>query len=247
MVFYKGMKQLLKALRGRQCLVFLDVEATQIHHEIIEIGAVKALLDEQGRIKKQFKGFKTYVKPKEKIGSFVSTLTGITESLIEKKGIRFAKAQEMLSRYVGADYPSCLFVTYGTQDAQMFINSAEANLDSSIIMARDLAHRVFDFEAFLNRYVPGKDGNPLSQSKALNLFELVEIGQAHDALTDATNLLRLYQAFLSRKDIVLREYLQLLAAYRKGPNPLRRVLEAIVKGETVDLPRLEQFAKEDLA
>ena len=40
------MKQLLKALRGRQCLVFLDVEATQIHHEIIEIGAVKALLDE---------------------------------------------------------------------------------------------------------------------------------------------------------------------------------------------------------
>lgn len=241
------MKQLLKALRGRQCLVFLDVEATQIHHEIIEIGAVKALLDEQGRIKKQFKGFKTYVKPKEKIGSFVSTLTGITESLIEKKGIRFAKAQEMLSRYVGADYPSCLFVTYGTQDAQMFINSAEANLDSSIIMARDLAHRVFDFEAFLNRYVPGKDGNPLSQSKALNLFELAEIGQAHDALTDATNLLRLYQAFLSRKDIVLREYLQLLAAYRKGPNPLRRVLEAIVKGETVDLPRLEQFAKEDLA
>ncbi len=241
------MKQLLKALRGRQCLVFLDVEATQIHHEIIEIGAVKALLDEQGRIKKQFKGFKTYVKPKEKIGSFVSTLTGITESLIEKKGIRFAKAQEMLSRYVGADYPSCLFVTYGTQDAQMFINSAEANLDSSIIMARDLAHRVFDFEAFLNRYVPGKDGNPLSQSKALNLFELEEIGQAHDALTDATNLLRLYQAFLSRKDIVLREYLQLLAAYRKGPNPLRRVLEAIVKGETVDLPRLEQFAKEDLA
>lgn len=241
------MKQLLKALRGRQCLVFLDVEATQIHHEIIEIGAVKALLDEHGRIKKQFKGFKTYVKPKEKIGSFVSTLTGITESLIEKKGIRFAKAQEMLSRYVGADYPSCLFVTYGTQDAQMFINSAEANLDSSIIMARDLAHRVFDFEAFLNRYVPGKDGNPLSQSKALNLFELEEIGQAHDALTDATNLLRLYQAFLSRKDIVLREYLQLLAAYRKGPNPLRRVLEAIVKGETVDLPRLEQFAKEDLA
>ena len=241
------MKQLLKALRGRQCLVFLDVEATQIHHEIIEIGAVKALLDEQGRIKKQFKGFKTYVKPKEKIGSFVSTLTGITESLIEKKGIRFAKAQEMLSRYAGADYPSCLFVTYGTQDAQMFINSAEANLDSSIIMARDLAHRVFDFEAFLNRYVPGKDGNPLSQSKALNLFELEEIGQAHDALTDATNLLRLYQAFLSRKDIVLREYLQLLAAYRKGPNPLRRVLEAIVKGETVDLPRLEQFAKEDLA
>ena len=241
------MKQLLKALRGRQCLVFLDVEATQIHHEIIEIGAVKALLDEQGRIKKQFKGFKTYVKPKEKIGSFVSTLTGITESLIEKKGIRFAKAQEMLSHYVGADYPSCLFVTYGTQDAQMFINSAEANLDSSIIMARDLAHRVFDFEAFLNRYVPGKDGNPLSQSKALNLFELEEIGQAHDALTDATNLLRLYQAFLSRKDIVLREYLQLLAAYRKGPNPLRRVLEAIVKGETVDLPRLEQFAKEDLA
>lgn len=241
------MKQLLKALRGRQCLVFLDVEATQIHHEIIEIGAVKALLDEQGRIKKQFKGFKTYVKPKEKIGSFVSTLTGITESLIEKKGIRFAKAQEMLSRYVGADYPSCLFVTYGTQDAQMFINSAEANLDSSIIMARDLAHRVFDFEAFLNRYVPGKDGNPLSQSKALNLFELEEIGQAHDALTDATNLLRLYQAFLSRKDIVIREYLQLLAAYRKGPNPLRRVLEAIVKGETVDLPRLEQFAKEDLA
>lgn len=241
------MKQLLKALRGRQCLVFLDVEATQIHHEIIEIGAVKALLDEQGRIKKQFKGFKTYVKPKEKIGSFVSTLTGITESLIEKKGIRFAKAQEMLSRYVGADYPSCLFVTYGTQDAQMFINSAEANLDSSIIMARDLAHRVFDFEAFLNRYVPGKDGNPLSQSKALNLFELEEIGQAHDALTDATNLLRLYQAFLSRKDIVLREYLQLLAAYRKGPNPLRRVLEAIVKGESVDLPRLEQFAKEDLA
>ena len=241
------MKQLLKALRGRRCLVFLDVEATQIHHEIIEIGAVKALLDEEGKIKKQFKGFKTYVKPKEKIGAFVSNLTGITEGLIEKKGIRFAKAQEMLKRYVGADYPTCLFVTYGPQDAQMFINSAEANLDSSIIMARDLAHRIFDFESFLNRFVPGKDGNPLSQGKALNLFELSEIGQAHDALTDATNLLRLYQAFLEREDIVIREYLQMLSHYHKGPNPLRRTLEAIVNGESVDLARLEQFVKEDLA
>lgn len=115
------MKALRKALGGRKVLAFMDLEATQFSHEIIEIGLIKVLINDDLTVKKALKGLKVYVKPKGKIGDLVSRLTGITEDRIEKEGVRFARAQKMVEDYLGKDYRSCLFVTYGNQDAMMFI------------------------------------------------------------------------------------------------------------------------------
>ena len=158
-------------------MAFMDLEATQFSHEIIEIGLIKVLLNDDLTVKKALKGLKIYVKPKGKIGDLVSRLTGITEDRIEKEGVRFARAQKMVEDYLGKDYRSCLFVTYGNQDAMMFIASAENNLDSDLIAARDISHRCFDFEAFFTRYVSGDHGNCLSLTNALKVFsiEVVDI------------------------------------------------------------------------
>lgn len=241
------MKALRKALGGRKVLAFMDLEATQFSHEIIEIGLIKVLLNDDLTVKKALKGLKIYVKPKGKIGDLVSRLTGITEDRIEKEGVRFARAQKMVEDYLGKDYRSCLFVTYGNQDAMMFIASAENNLDSDIIAARDISHRCFDFEAFFTRYVSGEHGNCLSLTNALKVFGIEEKERSHDALTDAKDLLLLYEAFLKEKEKVAEKYVESLCHFGKGPGPIRELVRRVAEGQQVGLEDLRELALRDIA
>lgn len=68
-------------------LLFLDLEGTQYHHEIIEIGAILVSLDDEKRIDRSipFKHLKVYCKPHEEVGKVVTDLTGITEDIISEK------------------------------------------------------------------------------------------------------------------------------------------------------------------
>ena len=234
-------------LSGASVVAFLDCEGTQWSHEIIEIGAVKAVLKPDCTFKKVFKGFRVYVKAKQPVGPFVTKLTGISDSLLEKKGVRYARALEMLRKYLGADYPHCRFLTYGKQDGEMFIASGENNLDASIIESRSIAHRCLDFESFLNRFVPGKDGNPLSQKKALEVFGLAELGTAHDALDDAINLSRLFEAFVKRKYIVLEKYMHLRCSNKRGaPAPVKKFIAQLLEQGQASLEDLRRYAAEDI-
>ena len=57
-------------------LLFLDLEGTQYHHEIIEIGAILVSLDDEKRIDRSipFKHLKVYCKPHEEVGKVVEFL-----------------------------------------------------------------------------------------------------------------------------------------------------------------------------
>ena len=142
------MKTLVNALKKRTTAIFFDLEGTGTSHEIVEIGAVKAILREDGSIKKTFKPFHYYVMPKAKVGQYVTALTGLTDAFLEKEGIPFRAMQKGLSKYVGKDYKNSVFICYGDQDPHMFISSAENNMDASMEEAKFVAHHCFNFLSF---------------------------------------------------------------------------------------------------
>lgn len=241
------MKELKKLLKDHKDLVFIDLEGTQITHEIIEIGAYKVVLRDNLTVKKVFKPFKVYVKPKGSIGNFVTKLTGIDAKLIREKGVTFRVAQQQLAKYVGRQYKKSLFVAYGDQDAKMFLSSAEHNMDASMEEARFVSKRTIDFAAFLRQYVTDDNGNGKSLSHNLELFGIPFEGQAHDACADAYNLVLLFKAFVEKKDIVRREYLHTLLHQKSLPLPIKKLVETVEKNGSAGLEDLQRFIEEDLA
>ena len=82
------MKKFERLLKGHKSLVFLDFEGTQFSHEMIAIGAVHAVIDRHGYIKKSKKPFRIYVKAHNRVGKIVTDLTGITEDMLKQKGVK---------------------------------------------------------------------------------------------------------------------------------------------------------------
>lgn len=241
------MKDLRKQLSGHKFLVFIDLEGTQITHEIIEIGAYKTVIKDDLSIKKIFKPFKVYVKPKGSVGAVVTRITGIDSKLIREKGVTFRTAQQMLQKYLGRDYKKCLFIAYGDQDAKMFINSAEHNMDASMEEARFIAKHTFDFNAFMRKYITTEQGNTYSLTKALELFGIDFSGQAHDACADAYNLAMLYKAFLSNKALVRSEYEKTLLRGHGLPEPVAKLMNHLRENGHVNQEEFDKFVDEALA
>ena len=240
------MKDLARALRGHKCLVFIDLEGTQVSHEMIEIGAYKVLLRDDLTIKKVFKPYSSYVLAKHRVGHIVTDLTGITDFKLKKEGKPFRQVQQALQKYLGKDYKNCLFISYGSQDAKIFLTSAENNMDASMEEARYVAHHFLDFAEFVGKYVRDQNGNILSLTHCLSAFGVDFEGAAHDATVDAYNLLLLYKAFLENKDVVLREYKLQLNRIGHCPAPLLATLRALLRGETVTPERFDEFVRESL-
>ena len=63
-----------------------------------------------------------------------------------------------------------------------------------------------DFSYFISEFVRDKNGNPLSLVNYCKLFNVPEVGNAHDPEVDALNLAHLYEAFNENKQLVLDEY-----------------------------------------
>lgn len=229
-----AMKALEKALKGYRCLVFLDLEGTQYTHEMIEIGAYKVLIRDDLTVKKVFKGYESYVKAHARIGYVVTKLTGITDQKIKTEGIPFRLVQQQMKKYLGAYWKKCLFVTFGSHDLCIVNETTQNNLDCSVEETRYMNHHTLDFSAFLATYVKDDNNNPLSLANYLKVFEVPFEGKAHDALVDAYNLLDLYKAVLSRKDILEQEYRKTLARIHHLPQPICKVLQKLDSGETVD-------------
>lgn len=227
------MRELDKALRGKRCLLFIDLEGTQTTHEMIEIGAYKVLLKPDGTVKKVFKPYHAFVLAKHRIGPIVTKLTGITDFQLKKEGIPFRLVQQQLKKYLGKDYGDALLVSYGAQDAHIILASAENNMDASMDDARLLSRHFFDLAEFVARFVRDDSGNLYSLTNILKIYQVEFQGAAHSALNDAYNLLLLYQAFLARPDITAEQYKKLLTHYNHAPVPVIRVLQQLNRGEAV--------------
>lgn len=239
------MKILDKKLKGKRCLVFVDLEGTGYSHEMIEIGAYLTTIDEQGFINKIGAPFKRYVKAHHKIGHFVENMTGITEKTLEKEGKPFAEVLKEFRKYVGKYWEDCLFVTFGNHDMVIVNRSFEENKETaSEVFVRQINRANFDFSAFLAPYVQDLNGNPLSLANYLKAFGVAFEGKAHDALTDAYNLMDLYKAVLDHPEVLKKEYMKALTHYHHAPQPVVKMIKKLTDGESVSPADWEKAVEE---
>ncbi len=227
------MKALEKRLQKQRCLIFIDLEGTQMSHEIIEIGAYKVILRDDLTVKKIFKPYHAYVLAKHRVGPIVTKLTGITDLQLKREGIPFRTMQVQLKKYMGKDFNHPLFVSYGPTDSTMFLASSENNMDASTDEARFVSRHFFDLAGFIGQFVRDEHNNIYSLTNVLKIYNVEFEGTAHNAQADAYNLLLLYQAFLANPETTLRYYMRLLGNGNHLAAPVAEVIRALTKGKTV--------------
>ena len=240
------MKALASAIRKHRTLLFFDLEATQISHELIEIGAYRVTIRDDFSIKKIFKPYHAYCKPKHRIGHVVSKLTGITEKTIADKGISYREVLNGLQKYLGKEFKDVLLVCYGDQDPRIFQSSMENNLDASRDVSHYLSHHCFNFSAFLSQYIRDENNNVMSLSRMVDHLGLQFEGAAHGALADAKNLLNLYVTFLERPDLVVKDYKLRLTRNPDVPPALRAVATMLNEGKTITPEEYEKIVLETI-
>lgn len=223
------MKELDKRINGRKSLCFIDLEGTQFSHEMIAIGAVKVDLKKDGTVKKMHKGFYSYVLAKNKVGKVVTDLTGITDEIVKKEGRRLRFVIQDLKKYMGKDFSRCLFVTFGNHDLRILSQSLAYNLDAPKDDIYLMIKHNFDLAEWISDYIRDENGNNYSLANLLKVFEVDFEGQQHNALADTINLVYLYEKILERKDILHREYRNVLLKQRHLPAPLHEALTVLIE------------------
>ncbi len=105
------------ALLPRQFIV-LDLETTGLSseiNEIIEIGAIRAKLDDD-----RHATFQALVKPDRKVPRKITQMTGITQEMIDQGGLPLAEALRQFVEFIG-DLP---IVTFNADFDMAFLQSA---------------------------------------------------------------------------------------------------------------------------
>lgn len=240
------MKKLLKIFKKHKHIVFFDLEGTQHSQEMIAIGAVLCTIDKYGRISKYKKPFKLYVKAKNKIGRFVTNLTGITEAILEKEGVSFLEAMNAFKKYCGIAWKKSLFVSFGNHDLRIFNQTIAYNINSPKELCHQIHANYWDFGSFISNYIKDNNGCMMSLIHYCELFGVDMHQPAHDPEADALNLAKLYDKFIKEKGIVLDEYKKVLANNKKFPEPILAILKLLMEGKEVRPQDFDDAIKEDI-
>ena len=201
-------------------------------------------IDKSGRIVKQKKSMKRYVKAKNSIGRFVENLTGITRLDLDRFGLSFANAMKDLKKYCGLAFKKASYITFGNHDMKILGQSISYNLDSPKELCDVIKKNYVDFQAIISEFIRDEKGNPLSLANYLQVFGLQFDGQAHDPEYDATNLARLYDAFMSNSNKVLEEYTKQLNRSSFHPEPVDKVIKKLLKNEPVTPEEFNGYLKD---
>ena len=236
-----------KLLKGHKYICFLDFEGTQFSHEMIALGAVLASLDRKGNIKRLKPSLKLYVRPKNKVGSYVTNLTGITDEKVKKDGLSFYKAMGELRNYCGSAFKKCSFITFGNHDMRILNQSISYNLDVPKEEVTQIHKNYIDFAVLISEFIRDENGNPYSLLNYCKLFGVEEYGTAHQPDADAVNLANLYQAFISNSELVLEEYMKVLAMQHHLPIPIKAAVEALAKGQDFSAEEFKEVARKYIA
>ncbi len=240
------MKELEKHIQHRRTLCFLDLEGTQFSHEMIAIGAVKVDLYKDMTIKKYHQGYYSLVKAKNKIGSIVTELTGITEEMIKKDGKSFRVAINELKNYIGRSFNKTIFVTFGSHDLRILAQSLAYNLDAPKDDVHLMIKHSLDLSDFISTFVKDENGNTYSLANMLKVFNVDFVGTQHNAYADALNLAYLYDAFLKNREIVKGEYKKVLSKMRHLPSPVKNVITKLVNNENVSPSDFDALIEDSL-
>ena len=229
------MEALKKQIKGKKTLVFLDLEGTQFSHEIIAIGAVKCSINTKGKISKFFKPkqFRIYVKPLGQIGRFVQNMTKIDEALLKEKGVSLVEAFEALADFIKEPLKDCAFLVFGSNDAKMIIDSINYSKPKNENIGFEIVKNSIDYLAFISQFIKDDNGNNYSLVNYLKVFGVEPHGISHDPLNDAYDLMNLYIAMETKKDILLLEYLKVLQKQKSFPTPIKKAISKLTKGENV--------------
>lgn len=238
------MKKVNRILKGRKYICFLDFEGTQFSHEMIAYGAYFCFLNKDGIIVKAKNPIRNYVKCKNSIGKFVRELTGITEKDLEKYGVDFATAMKEIKKYCGARFKKTIFVTFGNHDIRILHQSSSYNLNSPTEICDVIKKNYFDFQSVISEFIKDDNGNPLSLTHYLEVFNVEFDGKAHDPMYDAINLAKLYNHFLKEKEIVLNQYCKVLARSNVGPEPVVKATRKLLNGEPITPEEFIDFIRE---
>lgn len=238
------MKKLDRLLKNHKYVAFLDFEGTQFTSEMIAIGAVVCSLDKNGQIKKMKKPFKIYVKAKNKIGKYVIQLTGITEEKLANEGVPFSKAMTELKKYIGLNFKKCSFITFGNNDMRILNQSISYSLDYPKEICSQIQKNYVDYSVFISEFIKDDKGNPMSLVHYCEYFNVPEAGTAHDPEIDAINLANLYNAFLTKKDLVLDGYKKTVSKAKHLPDPVKVIVQKLANGEDVKSEEFEEQLKE---
>ena len=242
-------KKLLKCLKGHKSLVFLDFEGTQFSHEMIAIGGIAVLIDPKtGLIKRRKPAFKVYVRAHNKIGNYVTELTGISEATLKEKGVSFDAAMKILKKYVGINFKKSTFVTFGNHDMRILNQSIAYNIHYPKDITSQIQKNYFDFAAYISEFIRDDKGNPLSLVHYCELFGLEEAGKAHDPEVDAINLANLYDEVLVKSNLVVDEYKKHLRMHSGHlPEPIANAVTRLASGENVTAEEFEESLKKYLS
>lgn len=240
------MKSLNKILKDSKTVVFLDFEATEQTFEIISIGAIKAQLDNKNQIKSYDEGFKCYVYTDTPITPVIEEMTKITNKLLDEKGISFKEALDKLSNYIGKNLNFTHFFTFGGYDMRLLhATTSKYNLNENNLVLQIFSKNT-DFSAFFNQYIKDPTNHTLSLINSLRLFHVRPVEPYHDPLSDAKNLMLLYDAFLKNPTVVRNEYLKVLMNNPNLRAPIKKVLEKLKKENFVSLDDFYTYINEDL-
>ena len=160
---------------------FVDFEATQFSERIISIGCVAA----------NGETFKTLVKPvksKDKVNSFITKLTGITNEMLATAPTA-DEAFNALFDFVleNQDDYSPEYFCYGSNDTQFIARTASHMKDArAITFAKALQHSMQDYSTRVKSHF--KTRCDIALRKVYMLVQNEEIEQHHDALEDARML-----------------------------------------------------------
>lgn len=238
------MKKLINALGGRRNICFLDFEGTQFSHEMIAYGAVLVTVNSKGEIKTRKKPIKCYIRAKNKIGKFVEDMTGISEKMLQEKGTSFSDAIRMLKKYCGLHFKNTTFMTFGNHDMRILGNTVSYNLGAPTDITKVIHKNYIDLQAVIAEFIKDPNNNAYSLENYLKVFNISFEGVEHDPEWDAVNLMKLYEAFLKNKDIVLEEYLKVLMKLSHLPLPIKESVKKLATGQDVTAEEFVGYAKE---
>lgn len=239
------MKFVEKLTKGKRKLIFFDLEGTQTSCEIIAIAAIKVELDAKYNIKKiDKKGFKVYVKSKDKIGPVVIKLTGITEDILKKQGVSFNIAIDGLKKYIGKNHKDYTYLTYGNYDKKLLFETCNLNESYAIDFIKDIAINHVDFASFLSKYMKDENNNSYSLVESIKVLGGTPLGKKHDPFDDTRNLIQLYELVIKNIPILKEQYKKLIYQNPKVEEPVFKVIKKLQNNENVTPKDFEHFVDE---
>lgn len=238
------MKEIQKVLNQIKKVVFIDFEGSQFSQEIIAIGAIKCTLDNKNFVKETSKPLKIYIKIDEPIGPFIEQLTGISDEFLNNNGISFKDAMKRLQDYVGKE--KVKYFSYGNFDIHLLHNSMIKNEMKTDEFVLSICQNLIDFSKIFSKYVKSENNTVLSLIAALKVFQTNIESDLHDPVNDAINLMHLYNAFLTKKNILKNEYICVITKSPSLPNPYRKMIKKLQSEQKVTYKDFLSYVEEDL-